>query len=90
MTYTWFDFVGNLGVMLVLLTYAMVQLGRLGATSVTYGSLNAVGAVLILVSLSNTFNLSSFVIEICWLTISLIGVTRTLWRRHRARREHAP
>ncbi|MEO0973455.1 MAG: hypothetical protein AAFX85_10205 [Pseudomonadota bacterium] len=82
--YTWSDFVGNIGVVCVLTTYLLVQLGRLNAVGVTYGSLNALGAVFILISLLHTFNLSSFVIEVCWLAISLIGVTRALIKRHRA------
>ena len=78
MNYQWHDFVGNVGVAFVLLTYLLLQLGRLPSTSLLYGTLNALGAVLILVSLTFNFNLSSVIIEICWLAISLVGIVRGL------------
>ena len=79
MTYEWHDFVGNLGVLLVLGTYLLVQLGRMDIRRPTYSISNALGAVLIIVSLLQNFNLSSFVIEIAWLAISLLGLARW-WR----------
>lgn len=85
MSYAWYDVVGNLGVASVLLTYLLVQLGRMSPNTVTYSALNALGAVLIIVSLTQTFNLSSFIIEICWLTISLVGLCRVLMLRARGR-----
>lgn len=80
MSYGWHDFVGNLGVACVLSTYFLLQAGRLQADSYRYGALNALGAVLITVSLMVDFNLSSFLIEICWFSISLYGMAR-VWRR---------
>lgn len=76
MTYEWHDFVGNLGVMQVLGTYLLVQLGRLDIRQPVYSICNALGAILIIVSLSQDFNLSSFVIEISWLAISILGLVR--------------
>jgi hypothetical protein len=77
-SYEWHDFVGNLGVACVLGTYLLLQLGRMNTTMVVFSALNALGAVLILVSLSIDFNLSSFIIEIAWLTISAIGLWRSI------------
>ena len=74
MDYQWHDFVGNIGVVLVLGTYLLLQLGRMDPRTLGYSALNGLGAVLILVSLLVDFNLSSFVIEIAWLVISIIGV----------------
>ncbi|MEM7283906.1 MAG: hypothetical protein AAF438_20005, partial [Pseudomonadota bacterium] len=68
--------VGNTGVILILFTYMMLQLEKMEATSYVYSGLNAAGAVLILYSLLHDFNLSSFVIEICWLVISIVGMLR--------------
>jgi hypothetical protein len=81
MTYAWHDLVGNLGVMLIIGTYLGLQLERMSSTSLTYSALNGLGALLILVSLSQAFNLSSFVIEICWLAISGIGIAGALRKR---------
>lgn len=85
MTYTWADAVGNLGVLLVLGAYLGLQLGRLDIKGPTYSACNAAGAVLLLVSLTVNFNLSSVVIEIFWLAISLIGLWR-YWRQRASRR----
>lgn len=82
MTYEWHDLVGNLGVFLVLVTYLLIQMGRMDVQRPAYSLANAAGALLILVSLSYNFNLSSFIIEIAWLTISLFGLYR--WLRGRA------
>lgn len=82
MGYEWHDLVGNVGVLLVLGTYLLVQMGRMDIRRPAYSSANALGAVLIIVSLLHDFNLSSFVIEIAWLGISLYGLAR--WWRHPA------
>ena len=82
MTYQWHDLVGNLGVLLILGCYFFAQTGRVDINRPLYSLLNGAGAMLILVSLSHNFNLSSFVIEIVWLTISGYGLLR--WYRKRA------
>lgn len=74
--YEWHDFIGNIGVICILITYLLVQLEKLGATTRIYSFLNAVGAGLIVFSLMYDFNLSAFVIETAWLLISLFGLAR--------------
>jgi len=81
MNYEWHDLIGNLGVVLIIGTYLLLQLERMRSTSLLYSVLNGAGALLILVSLTQAFNLSSFIIEICWLAISGIGVAGALRRR---------
>lgn len=81
MDYAWYDFVGNIGVVLILATYLALQLGKMDAKQLSYSLLNGLGAVLILISLCFTFNLSSFVIEIAWIVISLIGIVNNLRAR---------
>ena len=76
MSYAWHDLVGNLGVLIILACYLLVQIERMSILKPVYSILNAVGAALILVSLLQNFNLSSFVIEIAWLFISVLGLTR--------------
>jgi hypothetical protein len=81
MSYSLSDFVGNVGVALIILAYLGLQLGRLEARGLAYSVANAVGAVLVIVSLRFDFNLSAFIIEAFWVVISLIGIER--WRRGR-------
>ena len=76
--YRWYDIVGNIGVLLIVGTYLLLQMRRMDSTSMAYSSLNALGAILILISLAFDFNLSSMVIEVFWLAISAFGVFRAL------------
>lgn len=76
MSYHWYDFVGNIGIVMILSAYAGLQMGKMRLGSRLYSLLNAVGAALILVSLYFAFNLSSFLIEIVWLVISVWALIR--------------
>ena len=76
MSYHWYDFVGNIGIVMILSAYAGLQLGKMRAGCRPYSLLNAAGALLILVSLYYAFNLSSFLIEIAWLVISVWALIR--------------
>ena len=73
------DFVGFTGVALVVGTYFLSQIGRMDVRQPLYPALNGVGALLILYSLSHTFNAASFVIEMFWLLISAVGLARALF-----------
>lgn len=76
MSYPIPDFLGNVGVVLIVGSYFLVQIGRMSAAGLAYSLANAIGALLILVSLYFDFNLSAFLVEIFWLLISLIGLLR--------------
>ncbi len=74
MTYNWYDFLGNVGVILILLSYLLLQMKKIKSQSMYYSLMNAIGALLILVSLYYDFNLSAFIMEVLWLLISLYGL----------------
>lgn len=74
MVYNWSDAVGLVGVLFVLVMFAGSQFGKLNVQGFVYPGCNAVGAALILLSLSQDFNLPAFVIECAWLLISLAGL----------------
>lgn len=46
--YYWHDFVGNVGVFLILLCYLLLQIENMKSDGVLYSALNGIGAVLIL------------------------------------------
>ena len=81
MSYHWYDFVGNIGVAMILLAYLLLQTGRTAIADWRYSLVNGLGALLILVSLCFAFNLSSFIIELVWLAISLFGLMKALRSR---------
>lgn len=72
------DVLGLVGVLALLTAYFLLQQGRLAPSDWQYYGANALGAVLILISLWVDFNLSAFVIEACWLLISLAGLISSL------------
>ncbi len=76
MSYHWYDFVGNIGIVLVIGAYLLLQTGKVSITNWRYSAANGLGAILILVSLYYAFNLSSFIIEIVWLMISGYGLIK--------------
>ena len=84
---TWFDLAGFLGVLLIVVAYLLLQLDKLPSSALSYSLLNAVGALLIIVSLLFKFNFSAFLIEVFWFLISLLGLSRWLISRQRPRRK---
>ena len=83
MDYPMHNVVGNFGVILIVGTYFLVQVGRMSAVQLPYITLNGLGALLIMYSLWFDFNLSAFLIEVIWLLISLMGIGRVLLQRRR-------
>ena len=77
MKYGLLDFFGNIGVLILMIAYLLLQLNKL-SNDLVYSTLNALGAGLIVISLLTNFNLSAFLMEVFWVLISLIGVYRHL------------
>ena len=76
MSYGPLDFIGNIGVVVLMITYLMLQLNKLRSDGLAYSLLNAVGASLVIVSLLFDFNLSALLMEVFWVLISLVGIYR--------------
>ncbi|MCU1265282.1 MAG: hypothetical protein JWM21_1600 [Acidobacteria bacterium] len=78
MKYGWYDLTGNVGVAMMVLSYLLLQLGKLRINDLSYSLTNAIGALLVLISLVYSFNLSAFLVESFWLLISLFGLIKFL------------
>jgi hypothetical protein len=76
MSYGPLDLIGNIGVVVLIVTYLMLQLNKLSSDGLSYSVLNAVGASLIVVSLLYNFNLSALLAELFWVLISFVGIYR--------------
>ena len=76
MNYGPLDFVGNIGVVVLVVTYLMLQLNKLSSDGLAYSALNALGAGLIAFTLLFNFNLSALIIEVFWVLISFVGIYR--------------
>jgi multidrug transporter EmrE-like cation transporter len=76
MSYGPLDLVGNIGVVILVITFLMLQLNKIPSDGLAYSLLNAVGASLIVVSLLFDFNLSALLMEVFWVLISFVGIYR--------------
>jgi hypothetical protein len=83
MNFSYTDLIGGIGVAILMVTFLLLQIGRIESNTLLYSLLNALGAGLITVSLLFDFNLSAFIMEVFWILISLVGVVRTLRMRAR-------
>jgi len=78
------NLIGLTGVTLVVVSYFLLQVGRVRVEQLRYSLTNAIASTLVLVSLAAHWNLSSAVIEAFWLLISLYGCGRWMRARRRA------
>ncbi len=77
--------VGLAGVMIVVVSYFLLQIGKVRVDQLRYSLLNAIASILVLISLVAHWNLSSAIIEGFWLLISLYGCAK--WLRGRRKVE---
>jgi len=74
----YYDIVGSLGVFAYLLSYYLLQTGKIEINKgYTYSLLNIIGATFVLISLTNTFNLPSLVSQAVWILLSFYGLLRS-------------
>ncbi|HTX49433.1 MAG TPA: hypothetical protein VME40_08590 [Caulobacteraceae bacterium] len=78
-----FDVAGLIGVATVLVGYALATMGRLHPKGAPSLAVNFVGASLILLSLTQKFNLSAAIVEAAWALIALVGLIRLALGRAR-------
>lgn len=72
--YSWSDFVGNIGVILIIIAFYLNVAEKIKSTDRSYNLLNLIGSILLLTSLIYKPNLSNIIIEIIWGGISLMGL----------------
>lgn len=68
------DVVGLIGVAITLLAYFLLNIHKIKASSFMYPFLNALGSLMILFSIHYAWNIAAWVMEVCWLLVSLYGV----------------
>ena len=75
--------IGLLGVAIVVLGYGLFAAHKLKGDDWRYPVLNIIGTLGIIVSLIYQWNLPSFVAQVTWIFLSLVGLFR-MWRKRRA------
>ena len=74
--FTLYDFSGLIGSTLMLVSYFLLQIRKINPDKILYSIINAIGALLVLISLYEDFNLAATILESVWLIVSLIGIVR--------------
>lgn len=70
------DIGGVIGVSMMLVAYALAQLGRMRVDRAPSLLVNLTGSLLVLLSLAFKFNLSAFLMEGAWALVALFGLIR--------------
>lgn len=82
MNYSFYDFLGSIGVGIIIVTYVLLQSEKIKSENLLYSILNAVGAALIIISLVKDFNFPSFIVEFFWVLISIYGVIKYFLKKN--------
>jgi len=72
----WSHFLGLAGVVVYIAAYFALQAGLIKGQGYSYAGLNTVAAVLVLISLAESFNLPSAIIQVTYIAISVLGMIR--------------
>lgn len=70
------DLIGIIGVILIIIAYMLLQLEKMDPKELGFSLLNAIGGLLIIISLLYNWNVASFLMEAIWVIISLYGVLK--------------
>ena len=77
-----FDAIGVAGFGLYVLNYTMLTFQRVKSESITYFVINGSAACMVLIGLTNAFNLAAAMIQIFFICISFVAVIVRLRDRH--------
>ena len=80
MSHTAGDIIGLVGSALFVAAFAYANMAS-ALNKIAFNLANLIGAVLLLISLSISFNLASFVLETVWGIIAFIGLISALLKR---------
>ena len=75
----WADIAGSIGVVMVLVSYFLLQKESISATGLCYLSMNFIAPILVILSLLVHWNLSVFLLEAAWASISMYGLYKHVY-----------
>ena len=79
-----FQLIGLLGMICIVAAYFLLQIGRINSETLAYQTINLIGAILLIISLLEHFNLGSFLIEVFWIFITFFGFYK-IYKKRRAK-----
>jgi hypothetical protein len=74
------DVIGIIGSVIFIIAFTYANMAK-SMDKLLFNSLNLIGAILLLVSLSVHFNLAAVVLEVAWAAIALFGLVAALRAR---------
>jgi hypothetical protein len=84
----WHDWVGYLGVVLVLLAFLLLQARKLRGSGLIYQLMNVAGAIGVILSLAfglGPINWPAFLMQLAWVVIGVYGIVHASRARREAR-----
>ena len=78
------DAIGLTGSGLFIAAFAYANAAK-QLNKIAFNLANLLGAIMLLISLSVTFNLAAFVLEAAWGTIAAVGLVMAVFRRQKPR-----
>lgn len=72
--------IGVLGFMLYMASYTLVTFQRIDSRGLLFFCLNTTAATLVLISLTQNFNLASMMIQIVWIFLGIIAIVKRVSR----------
>ena len=79
-----FQLIGLLGMICIVAAYFLLQIGRINSETLAYQTINLIGAILLIISLLEHFNLGSVLIEVFWICITFFGLYK-IYKKRRAK-----
>jgi len=80
--FTFLDFLGVVGSLMICAAYLAVSLRRVDPEGYRFHLVNAGGSILLLLSLWFRPNPGAILIEVLWLSIAALGIGRAFLKRH--------
>lgn len=77
------DIIGMIGVVMVLVSYSLLQMEKISSQSLSYSLINMIAAAMILFSLYFDYNLPAIIVEAAWFIISAYGIFKYFYRKKR-------
>jgi NADH:ubiquinone oxidoreductase subunit 2 (subunit N) len=68
------EIAGLIGALLVLVSYFLLQANKMKSTDFSFSLLNLIGSLMLMYSLTQSWNLASFFIEVIWGSVSVYGL----------------
>lgn len=72
--------IGVLGFMLYMASYTLVTFQRIDSRGLLYFWLNTAAAAFVLISLTQSFNLASVMIQVVWIVLGAIAIVKRMSR----------